>query len=121
VSDASDLRALFRVILDEVQSNPNFAARIRSVLRPADSSPISRRPHRRAPAALDPFALYSEGDSQLQAKLRELNVEQLKDIVAEYGMDSSQLSRKWKSGDRLVDLIVRIVEARAHKGDAFRK
>ena len=120
MSDVGDLRALFRVILDEVQTNPDFAARIRSVLRPAGTSPIPRKPHRRAPAVLDPFAIYAEDDGQLKAKLHELNVEQLKDIVAEHGMDSSQLSRKWKSADRLVDLIVRMVEARAHKGDAFR-
>jgi len=49
-----------------------------------------------------------------------LNIEELKDIVAEQGMDRSKLARKWKNKERLINLIVTAVESRMRKGDAFR-
>jgi len=49
-----------------------------------------------------------------------LSVEQLKDIVSEHALDSSRLALKWKSADRLVELIVATVRSRIEKGDAFR-
>jgi len=49
-----------------------------------------------------------------------LNIEQLKDMVAEHGMDQAKLAMKWRTSDRLVDLIASTVAARARKGDAFR-
>ena len=50
----------------------------------------------------------------------ELDTEQLKDIVAEHGMDTAKLAMKWKSSERLIEFIVSTVEARADKGRAFR-
>jgi len=47
-------------------------------------------------------------------------LEQLKDIVADYGMDPGKLVMKWKSSDKVIDRIVEISLARAQKGDAFR-
>jgi hypothetical protein len=35
-------------------------------------------------------------------------------------MDRSKLAMKWKTKDRLVELIVSTVASRARKGDAFR-
>jgi hypothetical protein len=62
-----------------------------------------------------------QGENALRGALTPLNVEQLKDIVAEYGMDTSKLALKWKSRDRLQDLIVATVRDRLAKGDAFRR
>ncbi|GAH95753.1 unnamed protein product [marine sediment metagenome] len=53
-------------------------------------------------------------------KMTELNIEELKDIIAEQGMDRSKLAMKWKNKERLVSLIITTVESRVHKGDAFR-
>lgn len=49
-----------------------------------------------------------------------LSIEQLRDIVAEQGLDPGKLVLKWKSTDRIIDRIVEISIARAQKGDAFR-
>lgn len=59
------------------------------------------------------------GVPDLRARLGSLGIEELKDIVAEHGMDRSKLAMKWKAPDRLVDLIVDTVQQRAHKGEAF--
>lgn len=48
-----------------------------------------------------------------------LSVEELKDIVAEHGMDSAKLAMRWKKPAKLIDLIVAKVDARARKGYAF--
>ena len=45
---------------------------------------------------------------------------ELKDIVADYGMDPSKLAMKWKDRDRVIKLIIDTSQRRASKGDAFR-
>ena len=97
--------------------------------RPGAAKPLSitvslrsvrHHTHRRAPAVLDPFAIYAEGEGALRQRLDELDTERLKDIIAEYGMDSAKLAMKWKAPRRLVELIVGTVRDRSRKGDAFR-
>src|SRR5688500_9089088 len=100
------LTALFDVILDEARNNPEFAARLeralatekrlRTTLNKSPSAeyslnPPSRRSNRRAKAVVDPFGLLSAGEHHLRAELAKLDIEQLKDVIAEYGMDTSRL------------------------------
>jgi hypothetical protein len=76
---------------------------------------------RRNPGPWDPFSIYAEeGVSVLRDRLTELDLEQLRDIVAEHGMDTDRLAMKWKDPSRVVDRIVERVVDRAAKGDAFR-
>jgi hypothetical protein len=112
--------SLFAEIQREVQRNPDFAARIAKVLD-GERSEESGRPHRRAPGVLDPFETIQQGEEILKSRLEGLDVEQLKDIVAEHGMDRSKLAMKWKTKDRLIALIVSTVANRARKGEAFRE
>ncbi|GMV27630.1 MAG: hypothetical protein AMXMBFR58_36610 [Phycisphaerae bacterium] len=116
----SNLESAFKVILDEARRNPEFAARLEKALGAVTEPPRSTPGKRRAKSVLDPFQLYGEGDARLREGLSALNIEQLKDIVAEHGMDRSRLAMKWKDADRLVGLIVETVSNRARKGDAFR-
>lgn len=115
------LRSLVNVIIDEVRRNPDFEARVAAALgasTPVDES--AGRRGRRHPGVVDPFSTYSEGEDALRHRLEGLDIEQLKDIVAEHGMDTSKLAMKWKSEDRLIELIVATVASRSRKGDAFR-
>jgi hypothetical protein len=116
------LASLFAEIQREIRRNPDFAERIAKALdldagRPEESG----RPHRRSPGVLDPFAVIQQGEEALKARLAGLDVEQLKDIIAEHGMDRTKLAMKWKTKDRLISLIVSTVASRARKGDAFRE
>ena len=116
----STVKRLLEVVLQEIDANPDFAARIEAVLAEPSQGEL-KRSNRRPPAVLDPFAVFGErGDSGLRTSLASLSVEQLKDIVAQHGMDRTKLAMKWKTPDRLIDLIVETVEARSKKGDAFR-
>lgn len=118
------------VVSDEADRNPDFAHRIESVLgsavpdkrtMPAPIMREIRRPgRRRPPAVLDPIELAARSERELREALEPLTLDQLRDIVADYGMDQDRLVMKWKTPSRLVERIVETSIRRAHKGDAFR-
>jgi hypothetical protein len=116
------LRALLAVIVEEAHGNPEFEARLIAALGDKAAPASADRAHRsrRDPAVLDPFTTYAEGEHVLRQRLEGLSLEELKDIVAEHGMDKSKLAMKWKSEDRLIELVVATVGSRSRKGDAFR-
>ena len=139
MSNIQRLERLFEEILKEVHQNPDFANRLASALdqtRETESSSggdrktrTRRRPKsstrrrgspRRQPGAFDPFAVFQEEPDALRSRLQSLNIEQLKDIVAEHGMDQAKLAMKWKKPERLIDLIAETVRDRMRKGNAFR-
>jgi hypothetical protein len=128
-----------RVVLDEAERNPEFEAALAAALAApsarqkepkgsGEPKALQSRPeegkrgkNRRAPATLDPVQVIGVGEPALRSELQKLTVEQLKDIVAEFGMDPGRLAIKWTTPERLVERIVEVSLARAHKGDAFRR
>ena len=121
MSNSKKLRGLFREILREAERNAEFAQRLGEILGESATSKVEkRRSHRRSPGVLDPFAEFERGETELRARLEALDIEHLKDIIAENGMDASKLAMKWKDKDRLVSLIIDTVRDRIRKGDAFR-
>lgn len=114
------LDALFHVIMEEASRNPEFATRLEEAVAGMRSAAPAKKSNRRAKGVLDPFALFTSGEGRLRAELNKLDVEQLKDIIAEHGMDADKLAMKWKTPDRLVERIIETVKSRSRKGDAFR-
>ena len=120
------LKALFSEIAREAEANPQFAARLRQVLeQPVKAKPSPKlvqagaRKNRRSLAVLDPFEEFKKGEAILRDRLKSLSLEQLRDVVAQYGMDGSKLAMKWKDQQRLYDMIVATVSSRDRKGDVF--
>ncbi len=116
------LHELMRIVINEAERNPEFARKLEDALGLEGSAPkpMPLRPsNRRAPAILDPVDLARQGEDILRARLAELNLEQLKDIVADYGMDPGKLVLKWKTPVRVIDRIVEISMGRAKKGGVF--
>jgi hypothetical protein len=117
---------LARAVADETERNENFRTKVEEILhiRRSDgektASTESRRAGRRTPAVIDPVELAHQSVAQLRSKLNELDVEQLRDIVAQFGMDPGKLVMKWKSADRIRDRIIELAVSRAQKGNAFR-
>jgi hypothetical protein len=124
------LTAFMRVVADEAEKNSEFGVKVRAALEGGLARSTSRenrfpdaakRPkNRRAPAVLDPIQLARQGESVLRTELARLGVEQLRDIVAEYGMDPGKLVLKWREPSRIIDRIVEVAMNRAQKGSAFR-
>jgi hypothetical protein len=129
------LKATFDVILREAKKNKEFASQLDQALKgPCEvptqdqrgpsklknSQQTRRKRNRRASAVVDPFAVFEKGEAFLRETLIRLDMDRLKDIVAEYGMDRSRLAMKWKNSDRLIELILDTVRTRARKGAAFK-
>ena len=118
------LRAFMEIIIQEAQANPRLARRLEKAfgetIGNADTTNNEPRRNRRTPPLLDPFILYEQGEDHLRQALAGLELDQLKDIIAGHGMDRSRLALRWRSTNRLVDMIVDTVKIRARKGDVFR-
>lgn len=120
-----NMKALFALIVDEAEKNEEFASSLSKIFggdiietKVKDSSG-KRASNRRDKAVLDPIKL-AEDDRLSVEVLSPLSEKELKDIIADYGMDPSKLAMKWKNKDRLIQLILDTSFRRASKGDAFR-
>lgn len=124
---ASALARLTAAIASEALHNKRLARALSEAIRPQGvvklggaSNAVGRRSRRNA-GPWDPFVVYAEqGEASLRDRLTALDLEQLRDIVAEHGMDTDRLAMKWRDPSRVVERIVERVVDRAAKGDAFR-
>jgi hypothetical protein len=133
------LKELLNVIIEEVRQNSAFAERLTAVLGDAGGSRREKtreragkiksvevapgepkRGNRRAPALVDPISEIEQGEGHLRDRLAALELEQLRDVVAEYRMDPNKLVMKWKDRERVIDHILTTSISRGRKGDAFR-
>lgn len=60
------------------------------------------------------------GEAGLRARLSTLTVDQLKDTIAEQGMNHDGAAMRWKATPRLVNRIVERVQARSTIGEVLR-
>lgn len=120
------LKKVFDEILAEIESNDSLAERILLALdsegnNSKRSTNSKKKSRRRTAAVLDPISILEiEGENSLRSRLISLDIEQLKDIVAEYGMDQAKLVMKWSATERIIEHIVSTAVIRSKKGDAFR-
>jgi hypothetical protein len=123
------LNAIAKAVADEAEQNDRLRERLEAILRTdspkrsasADGEGDVRRwGGRRAAAALDPVEVVRQGEDELRSQLARLDLEELRDVVAQYGMDPGKLVMKWKDSARVIDRIVELASARARKGEAFR-
>ena len=123
------LSVLVSAITEEAAKNESFRTNIEralgintspDVLQLGMDGALKQKGGRRTPAVLDPVELARQGEGTLRARISILTLDQLRDIVAQYGMDPGKLVMKWKDSNRVMDRIVELALARATKGDAFR-
>lgn len=117
------LTKLVAAVAEEASRTSRFANKLQSALASSTEveAPSPRRARRRQQGVIDPFAVYGEvGESGLRERLRELDLEQLRDIVAQHGMDHDRLAMKWKNPERVIARITEKVSSRVSKGSAFR-
>jgi hypothetical protein len=124
---AGTLARVLGVVATEAARTSRLAKALTKALAdpepPTASRPSERprRPSRRTPGVIDPFTVFAEsGETGLRLRLKELTLEQLRDIISEHGMDHDRLAMKWKDPQRVIDRIVERVGSRVAKGSAFR-
>jgi len=106
------------IIADEISTNTDFARKMSAVLGEDVSDLAPKKTIRRSPAKINPFTLLSQGEHKLTEALVELNIDELKDIISEYRMDTAKRAAKWKR-DRLETLIVDVAKQEFVRGNAF--
>lgn len=117
---------LLTAVLEESAASGRFRRRLAASLA-AGSAPTAepapaRRTGRRPPGRIDPYAVLAEvSEPGLRLALEKLSVEELKDVVAQHGMDRDRLAMKWKDPERLIGRIIETAVSRSGKGDAFRR
>lgn len=111
---ASEDPVLAERALRRLNADPKLASLV-------EMPPGMKRTGRRTPAQLDPFKVLADGSEQdLKARLADLGLEDLRDIVAQFAMDPRRLVMKWKDAERVREHIVATTAQRSRKGDAFR-
>src|SRR5687768_9535981 len=118
--DIARLRELCQQLVQRAESDPATARALAdSVAKLLDGRSAGKRARRRTgrrPApVLDPFEIHRKDPAALPSRLSDLDLEQLRDVVAHYGMDPRRLVMKWKNADRVISHIVETVEARSRK------
>ena len=122
---AKKMRDFLNVVIEQAEKDEEFANKLSEVFvgttkKSEKTEGAGRGANRRDAAVLDPIKLIEEGNESLHQQLESLTEKQLKDIIADFGMDPSKLAMKWKDKDRLIKHIIETSERRASKGDAFR-
>jgi len=103
------LEQLFGLVLEQVRNSPEFAAKLETVLTP--HRPPAPKRHR---AEIDPFALYDQGwEAMLRQRIARLDVEQLRDVIYQYGLDPQERTGEMKAHDELSEWVVKVVLERA--------
>ena len=117
------MKALYDLVIKEAENNEVFAEKLELIMlnpeKERKTGSTKRSGNRRDKAILDPILLAEEGKLSKEV-LEPLTDKELKDIIADYGMDPSKLAMKWKDRDRVIKLIIDTSQRRASKGDAFR-
>jgi len=120
-----------RAVADQADTNPDFREMLLRAIHqpeqtacqmriPSDVPAVGRGKNRRAPAVLNPIEVVREGEAVLRSRLAVLTLDQLRDIVAEHGLDPGRLVMKWKTPERVIDWIIEKATVRSRHGDAFR-
>nr|WP_296777406.1 hypothetical protein [Rhodococcus sp. (in: high G+C Gram-positive bacteria)] len=136
-SGAIVVLTLARLAAEELGRNAEFAAAAKTVSSsrtastalsatptppsPGGSTPTRRTRPARTAAVFDPFeVLRNDGAGGLATQLDALELEQLRDIIHQYGMDPDKRAMKWKTISKVRERIVERAVSTSSRDNAFR-
>lgn len=111
-------KKISKVIQDEMTENEGFAKKIEEILFP-EGTEKPKKKSKRNPAKINPIRLWEEGEEKLREEVAKLDVEELKDVIAEYGLDPKKSANRLKKREKLEELIFEGAKRTATRGDAF--
>lgn len=121
------LKAFYEVIIDEVNRNEEFSNKLKKILlenvkieKNKSKTKGKKRVLLEKDVLINPYDILIEGKEVLENKLREVELQDLKNIVEYYSMDPSKSFKRWRKKERLIDLILEVSTLRVNKGNAFR-
>ena len=114
------LRDLLALVDEEAARNPEFAARLDSLMAALPARPRPPRPPKHAVSFPDVFAaLQEKGESEFGFWLRTLDIPTLKAVIKANGFDPAKASQRWTDPDKFVALVLDQALARMKRGSAF--
>ena len=114
-------KKISKVIEDEMTVNEEFAKKIEAILIP-EMPTVAQKPKKKSkrnPSKINPIRLWEEGEERLQEKLAKLDLNELKDVVAEYGLDPKGSANRFRKREKLEELILEGAKRTATRGNAF--
>ena len=118
------LRGIVDLLADESARNPEFAARVESLLsglpdgkkvRPTESEPL--RPSYPLP---DIHAEWNtRGEAEFRLWLRDRPISVLREVIRREDLDPTRRTAKWKEPEKLAHFIADGLSARLSRGSAF--
>ncbi|MBF6590910.1 MAG: hypothetical protein IVW57_10340 [Ktedonobacterales bacterium] len=133
-TEMTALGVFLRGLAARAERDPAFAGQLLTLVRESGLLAIADAPRSRkarlasaraegtANSPPDPFALLRErGEAGLRSALGTLDLAALRGIVRAHRLDPARISARWTARDRLMELIVDQVRARANHGRAFER
>ncbi len=115
-----------RLLASELETNKSLARRLSGPFsdylngQKAESSRPGKSRKPSGTEGFDPFKIYYEkGGVGLMASLQDMEINTLKSILSEYGLDPARTYTRWRKHERLSSLIVERVKALSTKGNVF--
>ena len=135
--DAEAAGKLLRELAERAERDPAFGQQIAEAVRASgllsgeqttkkQTATRKRASAKRSPTTLgelpDPFqVLRQHGEDGLRARLSQLDLASLRQIVRTHRLDPARISARWTATDRVITLIVEQVRARVNHGRAFER
>lgn len=115
------LMKLTELVLAEMESNPGFAEKIGALLgEPSPEKKAAKKTsQKRSPSRIHPYEIAKKGARALEDALNGLDVEELKDTIQQYDMDTTGKAMRLRKKEALIDHILLVAERRGKKGDVF--
>ena len=114
--------AILKELIVEVKTNDSLRRRLANILKENKTQKKDGKigSFKRRPGQFNPFHVYRDSPEKLEMMLKTLEMDQLKDIISEHGLDRTKLAMKWQDKERLIEKISSTVKLRYEKGDVFR-
>jgi len=117
------LSGLVKLLSDESESNPEFAARLERLFAGIPQQPVSAKKSVKTPPPVDLPDIHAEwnsrGEVDFRLWLRKQPVPVLRAIIRSQDIDSTSRTTKWKEAEKLADFIADNLRSRLSRGSAF--
>lgn len=117
------LRRLVELLAEESERNPEFAAKLDSVLSTLPASRPTKavaRTARERPSIPDIHAEWSSrGETDFRLWLRDQPIPIIRALIRAQDLDPTRRTVKWKEPEKLADFVTESLRARLSRGSAF--
>jgi hypothetical protein len=118
------LRGIVDLLADESARNPEFAARVDSLLSALPESKKARPSEQEKLKLLDSLPdIHAEwkarGEAEFRLWLRDRPVAELRAVIRREDLDPTRRTAKWKEPEKLANFIADGLSARSLRGSAF--